>query len=168
MRNAKEVAIPTVRLIKTGSKPVVSPCTSESPRHRLVELLWSFTPAFQRWSESLVVQKKLSTQRLRILSALFERGPRIMSELKEELGVTATNITALIDSLEKDDMVVRKAHPKDRRATVIELSPKAKSEVVAECLVHKQQVAELFSELSDNQCKEVTQVLEGLWGRLQG
>jgi DNA-binding MarR family transcriptional regulator len=168
MRNSKEVAIAPVRLMKTGSKPVISPCTSELPRHRLVELLWSFTPAFQRWSESLVAPKNLSTQRLRILGALFERGPRIMSELKDELGVTATNITALVDSLEKDKMVIRKAHPSDRRATVIELTAKAKSEVVAECLAHKQQVAELFSELSDNQCKEITTVLEGLWGRLQG
>lgn len=168
VRNSKKMAKPEVRLMKTGEKPVISPCTSKSPRHRLVELLWSFTPAFQRWSESLMTEKNLSTQRLRILGSLYERGPRIMSELKDELGVTATNITALIDSLEKDELVVRQAHPRDRRATVIELSPKAKAEVVPECSAHKERVSELFSELSDSQCKEIARTLENLWGRLQG
>jgi DNA-binding MarR family transcriptional regulator len=67
----------------------------------LVELLWSFAPAYQRWSESLLLEKGLSPQRLRILSSIHERGPRIMSDLKKELGVTATNVTALVDSLEK-------------------------------------------------------------------
>ncbi|MGZ3689843.1 MAG: MarR family winged helix-turn-helix transcriptional regulator, partial [Bdellovibrionota bacterium] len=137
-------------------------------RHRLVELLWSFGPAFQRWSESLMTEKKLSTQRLRILGSLHERGPRIMSDLKEELGVTATNITALVDSLEHDGLVLRRAHPTDRRATVIELSSKAKSEVALGCNAYKERVAELFSDMSESECREFTRTLEKLWNRLQG
>lgn len=39
--------------------------------------------------------------------------------------MTATNVTALVDSLEKDGLVVRTRHPTDRRATVIE--PRTKS-----------------------------------------
>ena len=115
--------------LKNGKKSAVSPCISKLPRHRMVELLWSFAPAYQRWSESLLVEKGLSPQRLRILGSIHERGPRIMSELKKELGVTATNVTALVDSLEKDGLVVRKRHPTDRRATVIELSDKVMTEL---------------------------------------
>lgn len=144
------------------------PCSSEAPRHRLVELLWSFAPAFQRWSESVMTEKNLTFQRLRILGSLHERGPRIMSDLKEELGVTATNITALVDSLEKDGLAVRKPHPKDRRATMIELSPKAKRELALGCTAHKERVAELFAGLSDAECREFTRTLEKLWARLQG
>src|SRR5438552_3162730 len=81
----KQKAVP-----KSGSKSDTHPCASASPRHRLVELLWSFAPAFQRWSESLMIEKNLSAQRLRILGSLYDRGPRIMSDLKKELGVTAT------------------------------------------------------------------------------
>jgi DNA-binding MarR family transcriptional regulator len=91
-----------------------------------------------------------------------------MSELKEELGVTATNITALIDSLEKDGLVARREHPSDRRATVIELLPKAKSELALGCTAYKDRVAALFSELSDAECKDLTKTLEKLWNRLQG
>ncbi len=144
------------------------PCGSRSPRHRLVELLWSLGPAFQRWSESVMTEKGLSSQRLRILGSLHDRGPRIMSDLKKELGVTATNITALIDALEADGLVVRCPHPSDRRATVIELSPKAKAERSLGCSAYKDRVAEILSDLSDSECKELQRLLEKLWNRLPG
>jgi DNA-binding MarR family transcriptional regulator len=115
-----------------------------------------------------MTDKKLSSQRLRILGSLHERGPRIMSDLKEELGVTATNITALIDTLENDGLVLRRPHPTDRRATVIELSAKAKCEVALGCPAYKDRVAELFSVLSESECKEFAKTLEKLWNRLQG
>ena len=89
-----------------------------------------------------------------------------MSDLKEELGVTATNITALVDSLESDGLVVRRSHPTDRRATVIDLLPKAKSEVALGCTEYKDRVSELFSDLSESECKEFTRTLEKLWSRL--
>lgn len=114
-----------------------------------------------------MTEKGLSTQRLRILSSLHERGPRIMSDLKEELGVTATNITALVDALERDGLVARRAHPSDRRATVLELTSKASGEVALGCSAYKERVAELFSDLSESECKEFTRTLEKLWRRLQ-
>ena len=91
-----------------------------------------------------------------------------MSELKKELGVTATNVTALVDSLEKDGLVVRTRHPTDRRATVIELSDKVMTELSPRCTEYKEQVAELFSDLSDQECKSFVKTLEKLWSRLQG
>ena len=150
----------------SDQKTCVSPCISKSPRHRLVEMLWSFGPAFQRWSESLMIEKKLSPQRLRILGSLYDRGPRIMSELKEELGVTATNITALIDSLEEDGLVVRKAHPDDRRATVIELTAKAKNDLALGCTEYKDRVSDLFNDMSETEVKDFAKTLERLWNRL--
>jgi DNA-binding MarR family transcriptional regulator len=158
----------TVLPFKAGDKSAVSPCISKLPRHRLVELLWSFAPSYQRWSDSLLVEKGLSPQRLRILGSIHERGPRIMRELKKELGVTATNVTALVDSLEKDGLVVRKRHPTDRRATVIELSDKVMTELSPRCTEYKEQVAELFSDLSERECQAFVKTLEKLWCRLQG
>ncbi len=129
----------------------------------MVKFLWSFAPAYQRWSESLLAEKGLSLQRLRILGSIHERGPRIMSELKNELGVTA-----LVDSLENDGLVVRTRHPTDRRATVIELSDKVMTEFSPRCAEYKEQIAELFSDPSDQECKTFVKTLEKLWSRLQG
>jgi DNA-binding MarR family transcriptional regulator len=91
-----------------------------------------------------------------------------MSELKEELGVTATNVTALVDSLEKDGLVIRQPHPTDRRATVIELSNKARAERSPDCTEFTKQVATLFSDLSEHECKAFVKTLDKLWRRLQG
>jgi DNA-binding MarR family transcriptional regulator len=153
--------------LKAREKSAISPCISKLPRHRLVELLWSFAPAYQRWSESLMVEKGLSPQRLRILASIHKRGPRIMSELKKELGVTATNVTALVDSLQRDGLVMRTRHPTDRRATVIELSDNVMTELSPRCTEYKEQVAELFSDLSESECKAFVKTLEKLWSRLQ-
>jgi DNA-binding MarR family transcriptional regulator len=114
-----------------------------------------------------MTDKNLSSQRLRILASLHERGPRIMSDLKKELGVTATNITALVDSLEETGLVARRSHETDRRATVIELTPKAEGELALGCNAYKNRVAELFSDLSESECKDFTRTLEKLWNRLQ-
>ena len=144
------------------------PCASSLPRHRLVEMLWSFAPAFQRWSEALMTDKRLTSQRLRILGSLHERGPRMMCDLKEELGVTATNITALVDALEDNGLVVRRAHPTDRRATLIELSSKARNELNLGCTAYKERVSELFADLTDAECRDLTRILEKLWEKLKG
>ena len=66
MRTHKENPKPASQK-KTGPDLELSPCTSKSPRHRLLELLWSFgerLPAFQRKSESLMIQKGLVSSTL--------------------------------------------------------------------------------------------------------
>ena len=47
-----------------------------------------------------------------------------MSDLGDELGVTARYVTSLVDGLEKEGLVRRVPHPTDRRATIIESTPK--------------------------------------------
>ena len=152
--------------MKKNSAPKKSP--SASTQCRLVETFWNFWPAFQRWSDSQTVEKRLTPQRTRILASLQEKGPQIMSDLKEQLGVTATNITALIDALEADGLVVRTPHPKDRRATVIELTADAECELMTQgCSIYRERVAELFSSLTEGDRKELLRMMETLKVRLE-
>src|SRR5262249_23209003 len=106
---------------------------SDGSNCRLVETFWTFWPAFQRWADSQTASSTLTPQRTRILESLHEKGPQIMAELRDQLGVTATNITALVDGLESEGLVVRKPHPTDRRATVIEITNKASKELAQGC-----------------------------------
>jgi DNA-binding MarR family transcriptional regulator len=89
-----------------------------------------------------------------------------MSDLKTELGVTATNITALVDALEKDGLVTRRQHPSDRRATIIEITPKATSEVTQGCGAFRERVAELFNVLSEGERKDLLRMIETLRSHL--
>ena len=135
-------------------------------KHQLVQLFWMLGPAFTRWAESHMHQKGLTPQRVQLMALLMEQGPMIMSRLRDELGVTSTNITALVDALEKDGMVTRKPHPKDRRATVIELTAKAEKRMVEGCSQFKEQVSELFLVFSAPEQKQLLAYLDRVKGAL--
>jgi DNA-binding MarR family transcriptional regulator len=61
----------------------------------------------------------------RVVAALHASGPVLMRALSQAVGVTPRTITGLIDALETDGWVERRAHPTDRRATIVALTPAA-------------------------------------------
>lgn len=129
-------------------------------KHRLVKLFWMLGPAFTRWAETHMNQKDLTPQRVRLMALLMENGPMMMSALRDELGVTATNITALVDALEKDRMVKRTPHASDRRITLIEITPKAETLMTENCSKFRESVSELFDGLSETEQRQFLHLLE--------
>lgn len=67
----------------------------------------------------------LSYARGRVVAALYSSGPVVMRALSQAVGVSPRTITSLIDALEADGWVQRRAHPADRRATIVALTPTA-------------------------------------------
>jgi len=126
-------------------KSSLPPFPEFNTRNKVTKLFWVIGPAFTRWAESHMHAKALTPQRVRILSPLMHSGPMMMSALRDELGVSATNITALVDALEKDKMVVRKPHTTDRRATLIAITPKAEKLMREHYGAFCSRVGELFS-----------------------
>lgn len=125
-----------------------------------------FGPVYYKWLRACFAESGVSFPRMKLLGALHSSGPKIMSELSEELGVTARNVTALVDALEGEGMVRRVPHATDRRATVIELTPAgAKYGMEMASGSHLDKVAELFRGLSadeQNQLHQLVTKLEGL------
>ena len=127
--------------------------------HRLIHLFWTLGPAFSRWAESHMDHQGLTPHRMRMLGLLVENGPMMMSSLRDELGVTATNITALVDALEKEGMVARRHHPTDRRATMIGLTSKSAKQLPVSCLKFRNKVAELFADFSHAEQEQLLKLL---------
>src|SRR5262249_46279918 len=71
---------------------------------------------------------KLSGPRLRLLMAVEEAGHLRMGDVAEELGITARTVTTLVDALEREGLLVRLPDPKDRRATLLELTETARTQ----------------------------------------
>jgi DNA-binding MarR family transcriptional regulator len=116
-------------------------------RRLLVGQTARFAANFVRWMEGRTCDG-LSYSRLRLLQALHCSGPAIMRDLGEQLGATPRNMTALVDALEEAQLVVRRPHPTDRRATLIELS-EAGTQAADQALEPSlDAMAELFSSLS--------------------
>ena len=148
---------------KIGVRPPV-----QEMRQQLAEKFASFGPAYMQWVSSQMLAGGISYPRLRLIGALrMSDCPRIMSDLGMELGVTPRNVTKLVDALEEEGLVRRRAHPTDRRATIIELTPKGKEQSAAVFDKHIEAVGELFENLSEEDRGELIRLLDLLDSELR-
>src|SRR5215211_1911846 len=132
---------------------------AESLPLRLVDEFADFGPSYIRWVKSRLQDRGLTYARMRLLGTLYCGGPQIMSSISDELGVTRRNVTALVDAMEEEELVRRKPHPTDRRATVIELTRKGERTADAMYDEHREAVSELFLELSEEDQGELIRLL---------
>ena len=116
-------------------------------RRALVAETARFTSAFLRWMEGRACGG-LTYARLRLLQALHCGGPAIMRDLGVQLGVSPRNMTAMVDALEDAQLVVRRPHPTDRRATLVELSLDGAREAEQALEPRLDAMAELFEGFS--------------------
>ncbi len=130
-------------------------------RRRLVAETARFTSAFLRWMEGRACGG-LSYARLRLLQALHCGGPAIMRDLGVQLGVSPRNMTAMVDALEDAQLVVRRPHPTDRRATLVELSPTGAREAEQALEPRLDAMAELFAGFSAAEQQAFADVLARL------
>ena len=137
------------------------------PVPRLMEIFPAFERAFARWTQSQIESSGLSPARFRLLATLHCVGPQIMSGLGDLLDVTPRNITALVDALEAESLVRRTAHPSDRRATVIELTPSGRALTDSMLDPFQKKLAAVFQELSVPDQHQLLRLMTLLMSTLQ-
>lgn len=132
---------------------------AEESSLRLVDEFAAFGPAYMKWVRSRMQESGVSYARMRLLGALHCGGPKIMSGISDELGVTRRNVTALVDGLEEEGLVRRLPHPTDRRATIIELTDEGGTTMDTLYDEHRRAVAELFAGLTEEDRGELVRLL---------
>jgi DNA-binding MarR family transcriptional regulator len=140
---------------------------SPDPALRLVEVFPTLHHAFSRWVQSLIESTSVSPGRIRLLGVLHCKGSKMMSGLGDELGVTARNVTTLVDGLEAEGLVRRVAHPTDRRATMVEITPRGAEMASGIFASYTEKIAELFRDLPESDQRELLRLLESLLGGLR-
>ncbi|MDX6395729.1 MAG: hypothetical protein QOJ73_6792 [Streptosporangiaceae bacterium] len=130
-------------------------------RRALVAQTARFAAAFLRWTDGRSCDG-LSYTRLRLLEALHCGGPAIMREIGVQLGVSPRNMTAMVDALEDARLVVRRPHPTDRRATLVELSPAGVREAEQALAPRLDAMAELFKVFSPEEQQQFFTALSRL------
>jgi DNA-binding MarR family transcriptional regulator len=119
-----------------------------------------FCPMYFKWVQTQFAASGISFARMKLLGVLLRSGARIMSELGEELGVTARNVTALVDALEEEGLVRRVPHPTDRRATMVELTELGKGYGCRMAAAGQfNSIAELFRELTPSDRHELLRLV---------
>ncbi|HET6950350.1 MAG TPA: MarR family transcriptional regulator [Acidimicrobiales bacterium] len=123
------------------------------PLRLLVEDTAGFAQAYLRWIDQQAADG-LTLPRLRLVERLHCQGPAMMRTLADELELSPRNMTALVDSLERDGLVRRVPHPRDRRAIMVELTTSGNA--AAEGVLDPQMAAMscLFTDLTDDEQRE--------------
>jgi DNA-binding MarR family transcriptional regulator len=132
------------------------------PAQRLADLFSIFAPAFLKWQYAGVLVPGMTYPRMNLIHVLAEDGPQIMSALRDRLGVSARNITVLVDGLEKEGFARRVPHPDDRRATVIELTDAGHAAHRHVYARHADRAAALFAALPPADQQHLARILARL------
>jgi DNA-binding MarR family transcriptional regulator len=140
---------------------------SSDPAQALAHAFAAFGPAYKRWAKTRLAEERLSYTHARALHVLQCKGPQIMSGLGDDLGITPRYVTILIDSMERDGLVRRRPHPKDRRATLIELTDAGNSMCTKIGDGHVEAAVELLRVLSPAQQDALLEAMQTLLGELQ-
>jgi DNA-binding MarR family transcriptional regulator len=90
---------------------------------RIAGRLFSLAPRLVEILDLGAREYGMSYARGRVVAALHASGPVLMRALSEAVGVAPRTITGLVDALEADGWVERRAHPSDRRATIVAITP---------------------------------------------
>jgi DNA-binding MarR family transcriptional regulator len=94
---------------------------------RVMGRLFALAPRLMEILDLGAREYGMSYARGRVVAALHASGPVLMRALSEAVGVSPRTITGLVDALEADGWVERRAHPSDRRATIVALTPAAEA-----------------------------------------
>ncbi len=84
-----------------------------------------------------------------VIMAVLHEGPVAMSELARKLSISPSSATELVDRLVDHGWVQRRTAPNDRRAVVIDLTPRARSMAQEVRSLVQRGVAELLRPLGD-------------------
>jgi DNA-binding MarR family transcriptional regulator len=94
---------------------------------RIAGRLFGLAPRLVELQDLGAREYGMTYARGRVVAALHASGPVLMRALSEAVGVSPRTITGLIDALEADGWAERRAHPTDRRATIVALTPAAEA-----------------------------------------
>lgn len=98
---------------------------------------------------------------------LLRDGPVKQRELAEGLGVTPRNVTGLVDGLAADDHVVRRPHPTDRRAVLVELTDRGGALVTTMVDGYAELHDVLFGGLTERELGAFARSLDSVLDRLR-
>lgn len=103
---------------------------------------------------------ELNVRHRLVIQALGLGGSRPIAALGQQLGLTPSTMTGLVDRLEDQGFIRRERHPSDRRATVLQLTRKGAAAFQREAEFYRTLVNETLSALGDDEARRV--VLEAL------
>jgi DNA-binding MarR family transcriptional regulator len=147
--NATSAAVPAAA--GTAGAP------SEPP---LGELLSRAARAIHLQSRELLAPLGLTPAAARALRTLSHaHGPMRMVDLAERMHVVPRTVTTLVDALEADELIERRADPSDRRSTQVHLTERGAERLDQMRSARREAAGELLSALSEPEQEQLRALL---------
>lgn len=139
----------------------------QSARRRALEHLLEVATLLGEGMEADAAGRGLTIARAEVIWVLHHQGPLRQCDLANALRVSPRNITGLVDGLEATGFVVRRHHPSDRRAILVELTDMGSA--LAESLVADQDefARFIFDESTDTTLGDLSAALAKVVSRLR-
>ena len=142
----------------------VSASCPESPA--VLERVFGFAASVQQYMEAGLAAHGLSRARATVVWLVHRSGPQTQRALARAIGVTARNVTALVDGLEESGFVRRVPHPEDRRALLVQLTEQGNAVTAGLAAEYERHSAYLFAGLPQEQVRQFVATMETVMGRL--
>jgi DNA-binding MarR family transcriptional regulator len=120
----------------------------------------------QQYMEAGLAAHGLSRARATVVWLVHRGGPQTQRSLAKAIGVTARNVTALVDGLEESGFVRRTAHPDDRRALLVQLTDQGSAVTAGLAAEYERHSAYLFAGLPSEQVEQFVATMDTVMGRL--
>jgi len=116
--------------------------------------------ALARMQSALGISRTMGRHALLRLLHFADQKRMTQFEIANEMQVTSSNVTFLVDGLEKDGMVQRLPHPTDRRTVHVQLTPEG--EAIAAIIVPSMArfMARMFDGFSDDEKEQLSSLLD--------
>jgi len=106
--------------------------------------------------------KDLTISQFGVMEALYHLGPQAQNVLGEKILKSNSNMTTVIDNLEKRDLVKRERDKDDRRKIIVHLTASGKSMIEKIFPNHVRAIEEQFSVLSEEEKQILCELLRKL------
>lgn len=97
----------------------------------------------------------LTESQLAVLEAIYHLGPLQQGELCRKILRSGSNVTTVVDNLERDGLVKRVRHEQDRRVQVVHLTDEGRALMDEALPVHVERITEAMAALEPAEQQEL-------------
>lgn len=142
---------PSPRRLRAARLAAADPPEREEEARQFHALLKGLLPLLLNVEDATA---EFPLRQLKVCAQLFE-GPRSMSELSRQMGVTQSAMTQTADRLERAGLVERTFLGPDRRVRLLQLTAAGQAMIRSHEEAHVRRIADTLERLSDVQVKSV-------------
>jgi len=133
-----------------------------SMRDRVPFLLYRAAELSHSLANDMLARIQLTARQAGILTLVTEREPMTQKALGAMLRIDRTTMVSLIDDLESKGYVVRRRHPRDRRAFLVQPTPSGRAAKVHAIAILDEQQDRFLARLTSAQRQQLGALLKQL------